>query len=116
MQRRTFLKSVGLAAGGLAASSALPQAGVQAQASEEGAAPLWREPAGRPNILVILVDQLRFPQGPFDQAHMDAAAPNLKKLREQSVSFEGHYAAATMCSPSRSTLLTGCIRTRTACS
>lgn len=62
---------------------------------------------GRPNILVILVDQLRFPQGSFDQATLDQAAPNLAKLRSESVSFDAHYAAATACSPSRSTLLTG---------
>jgi arylsulfatase A-like enzyme len=62
---------------------------------------------GRPNILIILVDQLRFPQGSFDQALLDQAAPNLAKLRQQSVSFAAHYAAATACSPSRSTLLTG---------
>ena len=108
MERRTFLKSVGLAAGGLAASSALAGLpGGQAQAADQGAPNVWRGPSDRPNILVIIVDQLRFPQGLFDQAKMDAAAPNLKALREQSVSFDAHYAAATMCSPSRSTLLTG---------
>ena len=62
---------------------------------------------GRPNILVILVDQLRFPQGNFNQATLDQAAPNLAKLRRESVSFDAHYAAATACSPSRSSLLTG---------
>jgi arylsulfatase A-like enzyme len=62
---------------------------------------------GRPNILIILVDQLRFPQGAFDQSLMDQAAPNLARLRRESVSFDAHYAAATACSPSRSTLLTG---------
>ncbi len=108
MERRTFLKSAGLAAGALAASSSLP--GLlrgQAQAADGGGPRLWSEASGRPNILVILVDQLRFPQGLFNQELMDQAAPNLKKLREQGVSFDAHYAAATMCSPSRSTLLTG---------
>ncbi|MBK8050956.1 MAG: sulfatase-like hydrolase/transferase [Anaerolineales bacterium] len=57
--------------------------------------------------MVILVDQLRFPQGLFSQEIMDLAAPNLNKLRRQSVRFDYHYAAATMCSPSRSTMLTG---------
>lgn len=108
MERRTFLKSVGLAAGALAASSALPDLlGGEAQAADQGAPPVWMDADGQPNILVILVDQLRFPQGLFDQQKMDEAAPNLKALREQSVSFDAHYAAATMCSPSRSTLLTG---------
>lgn len=56
---------------------------------------------------MILIDQLRFPQGSFDQTLLDKAAPNLAKLRNESVSFESHYAAATACSPSRSSLLTG---------
>ena len=107
MERRTFLKSAGLVAGGLAASSSLPNWGGQAKAADNSAPTLWKETSGRPNILVIIVDQLRFPQGHFNQEIMDLAAPNLKKLREQSVSFDSHYAAATMCSPSRSTLLTG---------
>lgn len=108
MQRRTFLKHAGLAAGGLAASAALPNlAGGQAQAAAPRAPHVWQEAPGRPNILVIMVDQLRFPQGPFNQQIMDAAAPTLKTLRSQSVSFDAHYAAATMCSPSRATLLTG---------
>ena len=38
---------------------------------------------------------------------MDLVAPNLKELRQKSVSFDSHYAAAAMCSPSRSTMLTG---------
>lgn len=107
MKRRTFLKHAGLAAGGLAASASLPHWAGQAQAAAVHAPNLWQEASGRPNILVIMVDQLRFPQGLFNQEIMDVAAPTLKKLRGQSVSFDAHYAAATMCSPSRSTLLTG---------
>lgn len=61
----------------------------------------------KPNILIILIDQLRFPQGSFNQTLMDQAAPNLAKLRRESVSFDSHYSAATACSPSRSALLTG---------
>lgn len=68
----------------------------------------------RPNILVIIVDQLRFPQGSFDQQLMDHAAPNLAKLRRQSVSFDAHYAAATACSPSRACMLTGLYTHQTA--
>lgn len=109
MKRRTFLKGAGLAAGGLAASASLPQfGGRQAQgADDKGGPKVWKDASDRPNILVIIVDQLRFPQGLFTEEVMDLAAPNLKALREVSVSFESHYAAAAMCSPSRSTMLTG---------
>ncbi|MGD2047977.1 MAG: sulfatase-like hydrolase/transferase [Chloroflexota bacterium] len=108
MDRREFLKDAGLAAGGLAASSMLPNAEeVQAKAKRQGASTLWKDASERPNILVIIVDQLRYPQGLFTQALMDRAAPNLAQLRSESVSFENQFAAATMCSPSRSTMLTG---------
>jgi arylsulfatase A-like enzyme len=108
MDRREFLKDAGLAAGGLAASSMLPNAeNVQAKAEGQLAPTLWKDASGRPNILVIIVDQLRFPQGLFNQALMDAAAPNLAQLRSESVSFENQFIAAAACSPSRSTMLTG---------
>ena len=99
MKRRKFLKDVGLAGAGLACSSMLP-AWLSGRLSAQSN-------GGKPNILIIMVDQLRFPQGSFDQSLQDQAAPNLAKLRQQSVSFNSHYAAATACSPSRSCMLTG---------
>jgi arylsulfatase A-like enzyme len=108
MKRRTFLKEVGLVSAGLAASTVFPNvASGQVEANADKATDPSNTTAEGPNILVILVDQLRFPQGSFNQSLMDAAAPNLAKLRGQSVSFGHHYAAATACSPSRATLLTG---------
>lgn len=115
MKRRTFLKTAGLMAGGLAASSALPDfVGGEAKAQSDSGPTLWTTVSNQPNILVILVDQLRFPQGLFNQELLDVAAPNLAQLRKESVSFDYHYAAATMCSPSRSTLLTGLYTHQTA--
>src|SRR5215471_4108380 len=98
MKRREFLKDLGLAGAGLACSSMLP-AWLSGRLSAQS--------GGKPNILIIIVDQLRFPQGSFDQSLQDQAAPNLAQLRKQSVSFNSHYAAATACSPSRSCMLTG---------
>lgn len=108
MDRRKFLKDIGLAAGGLATSAMLPNAeDANAETKGQGSNKLWRHADGRPNILVIIVDQLRFPQGLFNQTLMDIAAPNIAQLRSESVSFEQQYAAAAMCSPSRSCMLTG---------
>ncbi len=108
MNRRTFLKDAGLLAGGLAASSMLPDSALGAPKPQSRRAKRqFNADAGRPNILVILVDQLRYPQGQFTQALMDQAAPRLAELRGDSVSFGHHCAAANACSPSRSTLLTG---------
>ena len=98
MKRRSFIKQVGLAAAGTAGAATMPNL---LQAS-----PVAKRPR-KPNILVVIVDQLRYPQGSFNQQLLDTAAPNLAALRQQSVSFDAHYAAATACSPSRSTMLTG---------
>src|SRR5947209_6316385 len=90
MKRRKFLKDVGLAGAGLACSSMLPAWLIGRLSAQSNGV--------KPNILIIMVDQLRFPQGSFDQSLQDQAAPNLAKLRQQSVSFNSHYAAATACS------------------
>ena len=60
-----------------------------------------------PNILVIMVDQLRTPQ--WFSAAPEAAAlmPNLARLRNGGVSFASHYTAANDCTPARAALLTG---------
>lgn len=101
MKRRTFIKSAGMTGAALASGANMLPSVLPAKIS---ATP---KPNGRPNILVIIVDQLRTPQPPFDQSLMDQAAPNLAALRNESVSFGSHYAAATACSPSRACMLTG---------
>lgn len=69
----------------------------------------------RPNILVIMVDQLRFPQW-FSATPMGMSLPpNLRRLRENGVSFARHYTAANDCTPSRSALLTGLYTHQTGC-
>ncbi|HTZ86203.1 MAG TPA: sulfatase-like hydrolase/transferase, partial [Solirubrobacteraceae bacterium] len=69
----------------------------------------------QPNILVILVDQLRYPAWFSPMADGIALTPNLRRLREGAVSFAGHYTAANDCTPSRSTLLTGLYTHQTGC-
>lgn len=96
MKRRTFLRNAGITAAAVASTVAFPNFLRGAQAAPR-----------KPNILVVMVDQLRFPQGSFSQGLLDQAAPNLARLRNQSVSFESHFGAATACSPSRSTITTG---------
>src|SRR6202012_2092080 len=69
----------------------------------------------QPNILVILVDQLRFPAWFSPMADGTALTPNLRRLRDNAVSFSGHYTAANDCTPARSTLLTGLYTHQTGC-
>jgi arylsulfatase A-like enzyme len=70
----------------------------------------------RPNILVIMVDQLRFPQwfGPVPGRGV-SLPPNLQRLRQGAVSFGRHYTVSNDCTPSRSAMLTGLYTHQTGC-
>ncbi|WP_306133490.1 choline-sulfatase [Roseivivax marinus] len=60
----------------------------------------------RPNILVLMVDQLNgtlFPDGPADFLH----APNLKRLAEKSTRFRNAYTASPLCAPGRASFMSG---------
>ena len=60
----------------------------------------------KPNILILMVDQLNgtlFPDGPADWLH----APNLKKLAAQSLRFENCYTASPLCAPGRASFMSG---------
>jgi arylsulfatase A-like enzyme len=70
----------------------------------------------RPNILVIMVDQLRFPQwfGPVPGRGV-SLPPKLQRLRQGAVSFGRHYTVSNDCTPSRSAMLTGLYTHQTGC-
>lgn len=64
------------------------------------------EEAGRPNILLIYVDDVGFSDiGAYCNTFIET--PNLDKLAEQGLRFTSAYAPSTLCSPSRAALLTG---------
>ena len=66
----------------------------------------------RPNILIIMVDQLNgtlFPDGPADWLH----APNLKKLAAKSTRFANAYTASPLCAPGRASFMSGLLPSRT---
>ncbi len=111
MDRRTFVKG---AATATAAANFSLGAGVfdggQAQAQSDRPSGAGR--SGKPNILVIKVDQLRFPTvfpaginstGDFLRRYM----PNLHQLWQSGVKFANHYTAACACTPARGTMITG---------
>jgi arylsulfatase A-like enzyme len=111
--RRTFIKRGLLTGGALAVAGAGAPGAAQARRPRR----VSRPSAGRraPNILVILVDQLRAPAWVPAELSLDALLPNLAALRRESVSFEGHYTASNDCSPARGTLLTGLHSHQTGC-
>ena len=60
----------------------------------------------RPNILILMVDQLNgtlFPDGPADWLH----APNLKALAARSTRFKNAYTASPLCAPGRAAFMSG---------
>jgi arylsulfatase A-like enzyme len=57
----------------------------------------------RPNVLVIVVDEMRTPQWFPSQAALDTLLPNLARIRNRATSFENHYTAANMCVAARGT-------------
>ncbi|WP_371348581.1 choline-sulfatase [Ancylobacter sp. IITR112] len=66
----------------------------------------------RPNILILMVDQLNgtfFPDGPADFLH----APHLKALAARSARFANTYTASPLCAPARASFMSGQLPSRT---
>ncbi len=66
----------------------------------------------RPNILIIMVDQLNgtlFPDGPADWLH----APHLKALAARSARFANNYTSSPLCAPARASFMAGQLPSRT---
>ena len=108
LKRRTFLKRAGLAGAALLGAGAIPATRMLSEPTPALAA------GERPNILFIMVDQLRPPQWFPPQPELDAMLPALARLRAGAVNFGHHYTAATMCQPARACLLTGLYTHQTA--
>jgi arylsulfatase A-like enzyme len=125
VDRRTFVKGA-VAAGGVLAGAGLGiraladgggDAGTATRASAPPAPPTRASSGatGKPNILVILVDQLRFPQWFSAGALGIGLPPHLRHLREGAVSFARHYTVSNDCTPARAALLTGLYTHQTGC-
>ena len=76
----------------LIATTALPAAAQQA-------------PSRRPNVLLIMADDLNDDMGTF--GHPMVKTPNLDRLAARGVRFDRAYTQFPLCSPSRVSLLTG---------
>ena len=67
---------------------------------------------GRPNIVLILADDLGYGDLRFNNSQSPIETPNLNKLAKEGVIFTDAYSSSAMCSPSRAGLLTGRTPTR----
>lgn len=66
----------------------------------------------RPNILILMVDQLNgtlFPDGPAPYLH----TPHLRALAERSTRFANAYTASPLCAPGRASFMSGQLPSRT---
>ncbi len=85
MKRREFIRNAGVAGAGLVLGTGLAR-GAEA----------------RPNILLIEVDQMRYP------VWTRISWPkNIGRIAQSGVSFRNHFTSAVPCSPSRACLFTG---------
>src|SRR5262245_1541457 len=62
--------------------------------------------ADRPNFVFILVDDLRF-DGLHCTGHPFAKSPNVDRLAKEGATFSNAFVSIPLCSPSRSSFLTG---------
>jgi uncharacterized sulfatase len=106
ISRRGFLAgtSAGVVAAGLAGSGATQ---AFAEPVRKGKAR-----AGAPNVILILVDEMRFPMTfpagiKTPEQFLEKFMPNLAKLRKRGVKFSNHYTSGTACRPARACLVTG---------
>ncbi|RYD57746.1 MAG: DUF4976 domain-containing protein [Sphingomonadales bacterium] len=90
--RRAFVLLLATAAGGCAQTRA-PIAPAQAVA-----------PATRPNVLLIMIDDLKPTLGSFGDR--TAISPNIDRLAARGARFEHAYANQAVCAPSRVNLMT----------
>ncbi|MEX3858865.1 sulfatase-like hydrolase/transferase [Paraburkholderia sp. BR10923] len=104
MDRREFIKKTSA----IGAALTTPKLALGASGAATGDA----AHKGTPNILFILLDEMRYPRvfpaginspGDFLRHFM----PQTHSLWRRGVKFSGHYTAASACTPARGTLVTG---------
>jgi len=106
--RRRFLQNtVTTAVGALV----LPQGGSAAAATAAPTKAPAKPPKGtRPNFLILMCDENRFPpvyESPQTQTFRQMFLQTQNALRQNGVDFQRHYAASVACVPSRASIYTG---------
>jgi choline-sulfatase len=102
MSRRAFLTALGatLVGGAMAYGKGTAHASLR---RVSGSTPAQ---TSRPNFVLIITDQERYPRH-WPDGWVEANLPARQRLVQHGLSFRRHFCSATMCSPSRSTLFTG---------
>jgi arylsulfatase A-like enzyme len=117
LDRRSLLRGAARLGGAVALSGlgvdALSAAASPAASARRGVGPYRR--ARQPNILVVMVDQLRTPRWFGSGAHAAGLPPQIAGLARAGVSFARHYTASNDCTPARAALVTGLHTHQTGC-
>ena len=87
--------------------NALNRRNFLASALAAGASPLAAAPAPRPNILLILADDLGYGDVRCYNDQSKVATPNIDRLAGQGMRFTDAHSPATVCTPTRYSLMTG---------
>ena len=106
--QRQFLKVMGGTIGGVALGAADAGSG-RALENTNKSSPSHR-PFKKPNFLILMCDQNRFPPAYEDDQVKRWRKTNLVTqdlLRENGMEFKKHYTGATACAPARGTIFTG---------
>lgn len=110
INRRTLL-TTGTIAGGAAATGF----GVYELLHKTGPVDSSASSGNKPNVLLVIVDQMRAPQWFPDTSALGAILPNISRLQSVSTTFVSHYTASNMCTPSRGAMTTGLYSHQTGC-
>ena len=71
------------------------------------AQPKEKHVVGRPNIIFVLVDDLRWDAMGFTGRYPFLKTPHIDQLRNEGVHFKNAFCTNSLCAPSRATILTG---------
>ena len=71
------------------------------------AQPKEKHVVGRPNIIFVLVDDLRWDAMGFIGRYPFLKTPHIDQLRKEGVHFKNAFCTNSLCAPSRATILTG---------
>ncbi|MFN5745439.1 MAG: sulfatase-like hydrolase/transferase [Methylococcaceae bacterium] len=107
--RRSFIKAAAVGVAGLGPLRALASPG-SSVSNEVGSSSNGQSIRGKPNILIIMVDEQRYPTM-YESAELKefrkSYLPAQERLRKTGIEFHRHYAASVACAPSRASFYTG---------
>lgn len=110
--RRSFIKTAAAAAGvaGLGPLQVMASSGASVPRASEASIKAQSDIKGKPNILIIMVDEQRYPT-PYESEELSLFRSSKllgqESIRRAGMEFHGHHSASVACAPSRTSFYTG---------